>query len=168
MAEPITLNAMGEDKPWWTEVTSYHWLVVIIASCGWLFDCMDQRIFALSREPALHELLGAGATDAAVKSWGGWATAVMMIAWATGGIIFGVLSDRWGRVKTMAVTLLIYSGFTGLSGFSRNGTEFMIYRFLVGLGIGGAVRSSIRKQTQQALAPQQPATPTPPSAPVAE
>jgi len=137
MAEPITLNAMGEDKPWWTEVTSYHWLVVIIASCGWLFDCMDQRIFALSREPALHELLGAGATDAAVKSWGGWATAVMMIAWATGGIIFGVLSDRWGRVKTMAVTLLIYSGFTGLSGFSRNGTEFMIYRFLVGLGIGG-------------------------------
>ena len=39
-------------------VTPYHWLVVIIASCGWLFDCMDQRLFILAREPALRELLG--------------------------------------------------------------------------------------------------------------
>ena len=37
-------------------VTAYHWLVVLLASCGWLFDCMDQRIFALSREPALKEV----------------------------------------------------------------------------------------------------------------
>jgi MFS family permease len=110
---------------------------VIIASCGWLFDCMDQRIFVLTREPALRELLGAGVTDAAVKSWGGWATAVMMIAWATGGIIFGMMSDRWGRVKTMVVTLLIYSGFTGLSGMAHSGYEFLMYRFLVGLGVGG-------------------------------
>src|SRR5438093_3525063 len=86
-------------------VTPYHWLVVVIASCGWLFDCMDQRIFALSREPALKEILGSGATDQLVKSWGGWATATMMIGWATGGIIFGIMSDRWGRVKTMVVTL---------------------------------------------------------------
>ncbi len=44
------------------------------------------------------------------------------------------MSDRWGRVKTMVVALLIYSGFTGLSGLARNGYDFMIYRFLVGLG----------------------------------
>lgn len=123
-------------------VTPYHWLVVIIASFGWLFDCMDQRIFALSREPALTEVLGGAAADAVVKSWVGWATAVMMIGWATGGIIFGTMSDRLGRVKTMVVTLLLYSTFTGLSGLARSPEEFMIYRFIMGLGIGGMFASA--------------------------
>src|SRR6266516_1536142 len=118
-------------------ITVYHWLVVLIASCGWLFDCMDQRIFALSREPAIRELMGAGAADSAIKDWGAWATGTMMIGWATGGIIFGTMSDRLGRVKTMVITLLVYSGFTGLSGISRSVNEFLIYRFLVGLGVGG-------------------------------
>lgn len=126
----------GPAKPWYREVTWYHCAVVLIASCGWLFDCMDQRIFVLSREPALQELLGDSA-DEVVKKWGGWATATMMIGWATGGIIFGMMSDRLGRVKTMVVTLLVYSSFTGLSGISRTGYEFLAYRFLVGLGVGG-------------------------------
>ena len=118
-------------------VTPYHWLVVIVAACGWLFDCMDQRIFALCRGPSLKEILGSGASDAAVKAWGGWATATMMIGWATGGIIFGTLSDRLGRKKTMILTLLVYSGFTGLSGFAHHPYEFLAYRFLTGIGIGG-------------------------------
>ena len=112
-------------------------MVVIIASAGWLFDCMDQRIFALARQPAMREILGKGATDAAVTDMVGLATTVMLIGWATGGIIFGTMSDRLGRVKTMAVTLLVYSGFTGLSGIAKSIPEFMVYRFLVGLGVGG-------------------------------
>jgi MFS family permease len=119
------------------KVTAYHWMVVIIASAGWLFDCMDQRIFALARQPAMREILGKGATDAAVTDMVGLATTVMLIGWATGGIIFGTMSDRLGRVKTMAVTLLVYSGFTGLSGIANSIPEFMVYRFLVGLGVGG-------------------------------
>ncbi len=122
-------------QPWYKEVTMYHWLVVLIASGGWLFDCMDQRIFALAREPALKEVVGA--SDEVIKNWAGWATSAMMIGWATGGIIFGIMSDRWGRVKTMVVTLLVYSGFTGLSGVARTGYEFLAFRFLVGLGVGG-------------------------------
>lgn len=122
-------------QPWYKEVTTYHWLVVLIASAGWLFDCMDQRIFALARESALKDVVVA--SDAVIKNWTGWATASMMIGWATGGIIFGIMSDRWGRVKTMAVTLLVYSGFTGLTGVSRTGYEFLAFRFLVGLGVGG-------------------------------
>ena len=43
-------------------ITNYHWIVVIIASLGWLFDCMDQRLFALSRESAIAALLGPNAT----------------------------------------------------------------------------------------------------------
>lgn len=118
-------------------VTWYHWLVVFFASCGWLFDCMGQRIFVLSREPALRELLGAAASDGQVKYWGGIATLLMMVGWATGGILFGMMSDRYGRVKAMVTTLLAYTIFSGLSGFSRTGIEFLIYRLLFGLGVGG-------------------------------
>ena len=102
-------------------ITPYHWLVVVIASAGWLFDCMDQRLFVLARESAAKELL-AGNADALrhIKEYWGSATTWMILGWATGGIIFGMMSDRWGRVKTMVATLVVYSGFTGLSGFSQS------------------------------------------------
>ncbi len=120
------------------KVTFYHWLVVIIASCGWLFDCMDQRLFVLARESALKELLGSdAAAQAALKSYIGYATTAMILGWATGGIFFGMMSDKWGRVKTMVATLLVYSGFTGLCGLAQGWADFTIYRFLVGLGVGG-------------------------------
>ena len=118
-------------------ITLYHWLVVFFASCGWLFDCMGQRIFVLSREPALRELLGATASDGDVKYWGGIATLLMMVGWATGGILFGMLSDHYGRVKAMVSTLLAYTLFSGLSGFARTGVGFLVFRFLFGLGVGG-------------------------------
>ena len=118
-------------------ITLYHWLVVFFASCGWLFDCMGQRIFVLSREPALRELLGATASDGTVRYWGGIATLLMMVGWATGGILFGMMSDHYGRVKAMVSTLLAYTLFSGLSGFARTGIEFLAFRVLFGLGVGG-------------------------------
>lgn len=120
------------------KITVYHWLVVVIASAGWLFDCMDQRLFVLARESALKELLGSdAAAQAALKTYIGYATTSMILGWATGGIFFGMMSDKWGRVKTMVATLLVYSGFTGLCGFAQGWVDFTIYRFLVGLGVGG-------------------------------
>lgn len=119
-------------------VTFYHWLVVIIASCGWLFDCMDQRLFTMARESTLKELLGNNPAGLAnLEKYLGLATAAMMVGWATGGIVFGMLSDKWGRVKTMVVTLMVYSGFTGLCGMAQSWLDFTFYRFLVGLGVGG-------------------------------
>jgi MFS family permease len=118
-------------------VTLYHWLVFVLAAIGWLFDCMGQRVFVISREPALKELLGAAATDDVVRRWGGTATLLLMIGWATGGIMFGLFSDRYGRVKAMVSTLLAYTVFSGLSGFAHNATEFLAWRFLFGLGVGG-------------------------------
>jgi len=67
----------------------------------------------------------------------GYATTSMILGWATGGIIFGMMSDRIGRVKTMVVTLLVYSIFTGLSGMATTWVDFTFYRFLAGIGIGG-------------------------------
>jgi MFS family permease len=132
-AAPIVSQTGAAADP----INLYHWLVVILASCGWLFDCMGQRIFVLSREPALRELLGASASDGQVKYWGGIATLLMMVGWATGGILFGMMSDRFGRVKAMVSTLLAYTLFSGLSGFARTGVEFLVLRFFFGLGVGG-------------------------------
>ncbi|MBZ0257277.1 MFS transporter, partial [bacterium] len=266
------MNGNAESKNPFAGVTWYHWLVVIIASGGWLFDCMDQRIFILARSWALESVMqeqlvdnyqtdnsllvplavahvrelskqsnedpawkqmagdhtkldeftskvktqfddsyiandklkrlldtvssgggGPGGTfddvkakyydasisDAKVKrvvglmetdyaeikkvhsladvptlpelpqsvvrdlindmvdQYGGFATTSMILGWATGGIIFGMMSDKYGRVKTMVITLMTYSIFTGLSGTSQTWVQFVMYRFLVGLGVGG-------------------------------
>jgi len=99
---------------------------------------MDQRLFILARESALKELLANDAVAlATLKTYIGYATTAMILGWATGGIFFGMMSDKWGRVKTMVATLLVYSGFTGLCGFAHGWVDFTIYRFLVGLGVGG-------------------------------
>ena len=119
-------------------VTRYHWMVVLIAAAAWTFDCMDGRLFVLARESALSDLLRGKTTDPnIIKTYSGYATTSLILGWATGGIYFGMMSDRIGRVKTMAITLLIYSLFTGLSGVAVSWIDFTIYRFIVGLGVGG-------------------------------
>jgi MFS family permease len=137
MQHPLTQNAAQKGRVF-EGVTFYHWLVVVIASCGWLFDCMDQRLFVLARESALKELLQNDVEAlSTLKTYIGYATTSMILGWATGGIFFGMMSDKMGRVRTMVTTLLIYSGFTGFSGFAQGWVDFTVYRFLVGLGIGG-------------------------------
>ena len=101
-------------------VTIYHWLVFALAAAGWLFDCMGQRIFVLSREPALRELLGAAASDEQVRRWGGMATLLLMVGWATGGILFGFVTDRLGRSRTLLVTMLTYATATAACAFAPN------------------------------------------------
>ncbi|MDA2939233.1 MFS transporter, partial [Acidobacteria bacterium AH-259-A15] len=101
------------------------------------------RIFVLARESGLTELLADDeAALATIKQYIGYATTSMILGWATGGILFGMMSDKLGRVKTMIVTLLIYSSFTGLSGLAQSWVDFTIYRFLVGLGVGGMFGSA--------------------------
>src|SRR5207244_7793053 len=73
----------------------------------------------------------------AVKAAGGTVTSVFLIGWATGGLFFGVLGDRIGRARTMMLTILLYSLFTGLSAFASGFWDFAAYRFLTGLGVGG-------------------------------
>jgi len=72
-----------------------------------------------------------------VPEYGGYATAIFLIGWATGGLTFGVLGDRIGRAKTMMVTILVYSLCTGLSALSVGFWDFAFYRFITGLGVGG-------------------------------
>jgi MFS family permease len=131
-------SAPGVPKySWRRELNRYHWLVLGVASMGWMFDTMTQQLFALARRPAMRDLLGPGATDASITAQAGYATSIFMIGWALGGVIFGVLGDRIGRVRTMIATILFFTVFTGLSVFSVGVWDFNLYRFLCGLGVGG-------------------------------
>lgn len=171
-------------RRWHHEMTRYHWWVLTIAILAWMFDCMAQRLFVLSRAPAVKELLdwdayedrilasvessaaaevdariAAGdvaiedrdevisnqvrrALDAAFErraaQFGDYLTALMIVGWSVGGFAFGIFGDRLGRVRTLAMAILVYSIFTGLSGLSVGLWDFCLYRFLMGCGIGGA------------------------------
>jgi MFS family permease len=108
-----------------------------------MFDTMDQRIFVLARGPAMNALLPAGTATADVTWYSGLATAIFMAGWALGGLWFGIMGDRWGRAKTMMLTILVYSAFTGLSALSTGVWDFMAYRFLTGLGVGGEFAAGV-------------------------
>jgi MFS family permease len=68
---------------------------------------------------------------------GAWATAIMLIGWGVGGILFGVMADKYGRARMMIITVVMYAGFTGLSGLATSWVDFFIYRFFCGMGVGG-------------------------------
>ena len=126
---------------WWKELNRYHWFVLIVAALGWLFDTMDQQLFNLARVPAMRELLapapGVSPSQADVEFYGSISTSIFLLGWATGGLGFGILGDRIGRAKTMLLTILLYSAFTGLSALSWDPWSFAAFRFLTGLGVGG-------------------------------
>ncbi|HEX3869964.1 MAG TPA: MFS transporter [Pirellulales bacterium] len=122
--------------PWYKLLSKYHWFVFVVAALGWLFDCLDQQLFVIARNPAIADLMP-GADPAVHKDWGGTATAIFVIGWATGGLFFGALGDRFGRAKMLTLCVGLYSVFTGLSAFSSTVQEFCFYRFVTGLGVGG-------------------------------
>lgn len=134
---PTPAYPVNAPVPWYRLLNRYHWFVFVVAALGWLFDTMDQQLFTLARKPALQDLLATSPTDPLVDKYAGIATSIFLIGWATGGIIFGIMGDRWGRAKTMVLTILLYSVFTGLSALSQGPWDFMAYRFLTGLGVGG-------------------------------
>lgn len=129
------ISADPSAPPWYRLLTGYHWFVLLVASLGWMFDCLDQQLFILARMPAMRELLAGTGRDP--NQWGTIATSVFLVGWASGGLAFGVLGDRIGRARTMLLTILLYSLCTGLSAFSVTFWDFAIYRFLTGLGVGG-------------------------------
>jgi MFS family permease len=125
------------NQAWHRELNGYHWFVLIVCTLGWLFDCLDQQLFNAERKPAIAELMGLPSSDLRVDDAAGLATSILLIGWATGGIAFGIMGDRIGRARTMVFTILAYSVFTGLSAFSFGVWDFIFYRFMTGLGVGG-------------------------------
>jgi MFS family permease len=122
---------------WWRDVTAYQWLVFSVAAGAWLFDNLDQRLFSLARIPALKDLMGEGYSTVAVQAFAKQATALFLVGWGIGGLVFGALGDRFGRVRVLTITILIYSIGTGLTTICHSPEQFALLRFMTGIGIGG-------------------------------
>jgi MFS family permease len=122
---------------WWKPLDLYQKEVFILASLAWLFDCMGQQVFVIARSPALKALMPPDTSPDDLKVWGGYMTAIFVVGWATGGLIFGAVGDRIGRARALAITILLYGVCTGLSGLSTGKVDFAVYRFVAGLGVGG-------------------------------
>lgn len=131
---PVPSSVDDPNVPWWKLLNRYHWFVFAMATAAWVFDCLDQQIFILARGNALKDLMPEGTN---IKEYGGYATSIFVIGWATGGLIFGTLGDRFGRARMLTITVLTYSLCTGLSAFSRSYFDFALFRFLTGVGVGG-------------------------------
>jgi len=132
--------AFDDHRPWFRLLTRSHWFVLLVAALGWLFDCMDQQLFTMARVPAMRELIR---DERLVPVYAGYVTSIFLVGWGTGGIIFGILADLIGRARTMVLTILLYSLFTGLSAFSVGFWDFALYRFLTGLGVGGEFAAGV-------------------------
>ena len=124
------------EPKWYSEITPYQWRVLICACLGWALDIMDGYLYAIILFPAMSDLLGTS-ESAQIGLYGGVVLSIFMIGWALGGLIFGPIADRYGRAKTMAITILIYASFTGVCGIAGSWQELAVYRFLTGIGIGG-------------------------------
>jgi MFS family permease len=122
---------------WVTQVSRYQWLVLLVAWLGWVFDSMDGTLYSLVQRPSMVQLMGPSASEADVAFYSRVVLAVMLIGWATGGIVFGALADYIGRTRALTLTVLIYSLFTGLSAASQNWWQLALFRFITGLGLGG-------------------------------
>lgn len=120
---------------WYSGISRYQWLVLIIASAGWVFDVYESQIFNITRADLLGELLDGD--EAQVKLVGEWFLAVFLVGGTIGGLLFGSLADRFGRGPIMIATILIYSVFSGLTYFVDNVPQLVVLRLLVSIGIGG-------------------------------
>lgn len=117
-------------------ITTYQWLTLVSAFLGWAFDSMDLNLFTLVLVPSVSELTGAR-DPGTIAHIGGIILAIKLFFWGIGGIIFGVVADRVGRARTMIITIMIYAGFTGLSGLAQSWTQLAILQGFAGFGIGG-------------------------------
>ncbi len=125
------------------DITNYQWLVLFVAWAGWSLDITDFTLYGLVLRQALTDLLGGTATMAQIGSVGGLLTTIGLLGWAVGGFFFGIIADYLGRVRTLALSILIYSVFTTLQGFSQEIWQLGLFRFIAGLGTGAELMIAI-------------------------
>jgi len=122
-----------------TPLTSNQWRGFFAAWGGWALDGMDSYIFALVLVPAMRELLprsGLQNDIASVGFYGGLLFALFLVGWGC-AFLWGPIADKFGRVRTLILTILWYSVFTFLSCLSANIWHLAAFRLLAGVGIGG-------------------------------
>lgn len=123
----------------------HRFTVLTAAFLGWMFAGLQIALFVLIHRAAMISLMTTGSSadsapidEKAITQWFTWYQAAFLLGAASGGWIFGILGDRHGRTRTLALSILCYSLFTGACYFASSPVELLVLRFLACLGIGGA------------------------------
>jgi MFS family permease len=114
----------------WHDATSEARRALLAASLGWLLDAFDVMLYAL----VLAALIGDLEMDLAT---GGRLGSLTLAASAVGGLLFGILADRWGRTRALSLSILLYSIFTAACGLAQSVTQLAVFRVCLGIGMGG-------------------------------
>ena len=114
----------------WNEASPAAKKALIAASLGWLLDAFDVMLYALILTAVVKDLGLSLAT-------GGQLASLTLAASALGGLVFGVVADKLGRTRALSLSILVYSVFTFACGLAQNVWQLAIFRFLLGLGMGG-------------------------------
>ena len=133
------MNLTGSAAPAKTKLTLNQIRGFWAAWGGWALDGMDSFIYAMVLVPALHELLpmsGIPATKDNIGLYGGILFALFLMGWGT-SLVWGPIADRFGRVKTLIMTILFFSIFTLASAAATGVWMLAVFRILAGIGIGG-------------------------------
>jgi MFS family permease len=122
-------------------LTRYQWIVLFAAWLGWGFDIFDGLLFNYVAPNAIPTLLGLeiGSPEArsATLYWTGVITAIFLVGWAVGGVLFGPISDRYGRKRVLLITMVLYAVGTALCAFVTSIEQLIVCRIIASLGIGG-------------------------------
>ena len=115
---------------WVRSITPQQRRALLSASLGWMLDSMDIMLYAMVLAHLMSQFGMSTATAGLMGS-------LTLLASAMGGIMFGLIADRFGRVKALMGSILVYSVFTGACGLSQNIVQLAVFRVLLGLGMGG-------------------------------
>ena len=125
------------DSAWYANLNRYQWTVLAVASLGWVFDVFEGQIFVASMREAMPALVASDANQGHIDFLNKLAMASFLVGGALGGVLFGALSDRIGRARTLSLTILVYSLFTFITAFAQAPWQMILLRFVVALGTGG-------------------------------
>src|SRR5206468_8693107 len=112
------------------------WMALVAALLGWMFDGAEMGVFSLVGGKAMEALMP-GVAKGDRDLWFNIIMASFLVGAATGGVLFGWLGDRIGRVRAMTLSVLTYALFTGLCGFAGSAWQIGVLRFIASLGMGG-------------------------------
>jgi MFS family permease len=134
-------QAQVDARPWIWGMTRYQWTVLLAAWLGWGFDVFDGLLFNYVAPNCIPTLLGLPIGSLAAKKatlfWGGTLTSILLLGWAAGGILFGMIADRVGRTRTLLLTMLLYALGTAACAAAPNLPLLILFRLIASLGIGG-------------------------------
>jgi MFS family permease len=114
-----------------------QWMALLAALLGWMFDGAEMGIFSMVGNAAVADLLEESGAQSQAGTWFGIIIATFLVGAATGGVVFGWLGDRIGRVRAMALSVLVYALFTGFCGLAQTVEQLAVLRFIASLGMGG-------------------------------